>query len=415
MTFELRRLALAAAITLAAAAPAFAQDGNWVGTWTASAQPRWDSDFPVPIGMPGNFWNQTLRQVARVSIGGAAARIELSNEYGDHPVTISVASIALTDDGAAIDDGTAIPLSFGGAPLITIPPGAVVLSDAATLDIPALSEVSVSLFFEGVAPASTVHWDGHNTAYVAQGDQTAAADFPDDAISMTQRAFLTEIMVDAPEDTTAVIAFGDSITDGDGSSIDGNDRWPDVLARRLVEAGHSVAVQNQGISGAKVLSDRMGTNALARFERDVLSQDDATAVLVMIGINDIGWPGTGLAPDDTPVTADQIIAGHKQLIARAHANGLKVYGATLTPFRDSFAGTPFEGYWTEEKEAMRLAVNAFIRSGAYDGVVDFDKVVEDPATPGAILPAFDKGDHLHPNAAGYQAMGESIDLDMILN
>ncbi|NJO37826.1 MAG: SGNH/GDSL hydrolase family protein [Rhizobiales bacterium] len=289
----------------------------------------------------------------------------------------------------------------------------MVLSDPADLEIPALAEVAVSLYFDGVAPTSTIHWDGHDTAYVASGDQTAAASFPDDALTMTKRVFLTEIMVDAPEGTTAFITFGDSITDGDGSTIDGHDRWPNVLAERLIEAGMNVAVQNQGISGAKVLSDRMGTNALARFERDVLSQDDATAVVVMMGINDIGWPGSALAPNDPPADAKAIIAGYKQLIARAHANGLKIYGATLTPFAESFAGTPFEGYYTDEKEAKRQEVNAFIKSGAFDGVIDFAAVVEDPEKPGHIRPEYDKGDHLHPNAAGFAAMAESIDLGML--
>ena len=202
-------------------------------------------------------------------------------------------------------------------------------------------------------------------------------------------------------------AFGDSITDGDGSTVDGNDRWPDVLAERFVKSGAPVAVLNEGISGAKVLSDRMGTNALARFDRDVLAQPHADTVILMMGINDVGWPGDGLAPHDPEPTADEIIEGYKQLITRAHDHGFKIIGATLTPFNGAFDGTPFQGYFTPDKEKIRVALNTFIRSGAFDGVIDFDKVIEDPANPGHSQAKYDKGDHLHPNPAGYAADGFS--------
>lgn len=411
---HLNKLAVSALITAAASLPgaAAAQDTDWVGTWTASAQPVWAPDFAVGMGMPGNLWNQTIRQTARVSVGGDRVRFEVSNEYGEFPITIGAAAIALTDDEARIKDGTSHAATFGGDASITIPPGGVVLSDPVDLAVPDLTEVSVSLYFDGVAPTSTLHWDGHQTGYIAGGDQTAAADLPE-AQTLTKRVFLTEIMVEADADLPAVILFGDSITDGDGATVDGNDRWGDVLAERLIEAGQPTAIQNQGISGAKVLRDRMGVNGLARFERDVLSQDDAVAVVIMLGINDIGWPGTNLAPNDPMADADEIIAGHKQLIARAQANGLKVIGATLTPFADSFEGTVFDGFYTEEKEAIRQKLNAFIRSGAYDAVIDFDKAVEDPDNPGHILPAYDKGDHLHPNPAGYAAMANAIDLSVL--
>src|SRR6185369_14616097 len=171
------------------------------------------------------------------------------------------------------------------------------------------------------------------------------------------RLFVSEVMVDAPDGASALVAFGDSITDGDGSTVDGNDRWPNVLAARLAQAGKPVAVLNQGISGDKVLSDRMGVNALARFDRDVLNQPHAKTVTLMMGINDIGWPGCGLAPTDKEPTAEEIIAGYQQLVTRAHLHGLRIIGVTLTPFGDSFAGTPFEGYYSEAKEKIRVAVN----------------------------------------------------------
>lgn len=406
-------VAAIAGFALTGAAQA-ADGGDWIGTWTASAQPAWESDFPIGMGMPTNLWNQTIRQVARVSIGGDQVRIVISNEYGEYPLVVGAAHIALTDDEAAIQAGSGVALTFGGESSITLPPGAPAVSDPVDFDLPALSEVSVSLFFPEGAPTTTMHWDGHQTAYVVGGNQVAEADLNDPS-SQTQRAFLTGIMVDADEGARAIVTFGDSITDGDGSTVDGNDRWPDTLAERLAEAGGPpVAVLNQGISGAKILTDRMGTNALARFERDVLNQPHADTVILMMGINDIGWPDTGLAMHDPMVTADDIIVGYKQLIERAHIDGLQIIGATLTPFGDAFAGSPFDGYYTPEKEAIRVAVNDFIRnSGAFDGVIDFDAVVVDPEKPGFIQAQFDKGDHLHPNPAGYDAMAESIDLQLL--
>jgi lysophospholipase L1-like esterase len=402
-------IALAAVIGLSSASRA-ADAGNWIGSWTASPQPDWGPDFPVPLGLPANLWKQTIRQNARLSIGGSQVRVVLSNEYGNAPMTIGAAHIALAGEGGKIKEGSDHPLTFGGNPSIVIPPGAPAVSDPVDMAVAPLALVSVSLYFPEVTPTTTMHWDGHETAYVTGGNKVADVGFKVDS-KQTQRVFLSEIMVDAPADAHAVVAFGDSITDGDGSTVDGNDRWPDRLAERLVAAGGPpVAVLNEGISGAKVLSDRMGVNALARFDEDVLSQPKADTVILMMGINDVGWPGCGLAQHDPEPSAEAIIDGYKQLIARAHAHGMRIIGATLTPFGDAFAGTPFEGYYTPEKEKIRLALNDFIRSGAFDGVIDFDKVIVDPNKPGYSLPKYDKGDHLHPNPAGYEAMAGAIDL-----
>jgi lysophospholipase L1-like esterase len=337
-------------------------------------------------------------------------RIVVSNEYGKMPLKIGDAHVGLAAEGGQIQAGSDRPLTFGGNPSIVIPTGAPAISDPVDLAVAPLAQLSVSLFFPEVAPTTTMHWDGHQTAYLAAGNKAADVAFKADS-KQTQRAFLTEILVDAPAGARAIIAFGDSITDGDGSTIDGNDRWPDRLAERLAAAGGPpVAVVNEGISGDKVLTDRMGVNALARFDRDVLSQPKADTVILMMGINDVGWPGCGLAPHDPEPTAEAIIDGYKQMIARARTHGMRIIGATLAPFGDAFAGTPFEGYYTPEKEKLRLALNAFIRGGAFDGVIDFDQVVVDPQKPGYALAKFDKGDHLHPNAAGYEAMAASIDL-----
>ena len=389
-------------------------EGGWIGTWSASAQPAWDPDFPIPLGLPSNLYQKTIRQVARVSIGGSKVRIVLSNEYGDVPLEVGAAHVALTADGPNIQPGSDKALTFGGKSSIIIPPGAPAISDPIDLTVAPLSLLSVSLYFPKSAPTDTMHWDGHQTAFVTSGNKVSDTEFKADS-KQTQRVFLSQILVDAPADARAIVLFGDSITDGDGSTVDGNDRWPDHLAKRLVDAGGApVAVLNQGISGAKMLSDRMGVNALARFQRDVLSQPYADTVVLMMGINDIGWPGSGLAPNDPEPTADDIIAGYRQLIQRAHADGMRIVGATLTPFDDAFKGGPFDGYYSSDKEKIRQAVNDLIRSsGEFDGVIDFDKAVVDSAKPGYIKAEFDKGDHLHPNQAGYAAMAESIDLKML--
>ena len=413
-----QRLALTGALAVALAAPfaggRAADGGDWIDTWSAAAQPVWGSDFFAPLDFPRNLWGQTIRQVARVSLGGEQVRIAVSNEYGELPMTVDAAHIALSDTGAKIQEGTDRALTFSGDPSITIPPGASVVSDPVDLSVPALGSVAVSLYFADVTPATTMHWDGRQTAYIVAGDKTAEADITPDATTLS-RLFLSRVIVDAPEGARAIVTFGDSITDGDGASADENNRWPDILAERLHEAGDTqTAVLNEGISGERVLTDRMGINALARFEEAVLTHPYVDTVIFMMGINDIGWPDMVLDPQGAAPTADDVIAGYQQLIARAHDHGIRVIGATLTPFDNAFEGTPLEGYYNEDKEAARVAVNEWIRtSGAFDGVIDFDAVVQDPENPTRMLPAYDKGDNLHPNDAGYEAMANAIDLSLL--
>ncbi|MFC3552139.1 SGNH/GDSL hydrolase family protein [Lysobacter cavernae] len=402
-------------ILAGAAAPSHAatpERRTWITTWTAAPQPLWNGDFALPTNVPYHLWNQTVRQTARVSLGGARVRVRLSNEYGDTPLTIGAAHVALAGKGAGIVTASDRTLTFGGQPSVTIPPGAPVLSDPVELAVAALGEVSVSLYLPSPTPPATFHWDARQTAYIGAGNQTGAATLKADA-TLTTRVFLSAIEVEAAPATRTVVAIGDSITDGNMATMDANTRWPDVLNQRLV--GRDIAVLNAGISGARVLSDKMGVNALARFDRDVLAQPGITAVIVLMGINDISWHGTPLAPDGDATQAEDLIVGYRQLIARAHTRSVRIVGATLTPFEGALQDTPMRGYFTADKERVRQAVNAWIRnSGEFDAVIDFDAATRDPSRLTRLLPAYDSGDHLHPGDAGYRAMAESIDLRALL-
>jgi lysophospholipase L1-like esterase len=392
-----------------------AENSAWIPTWAASPQPVWDADFFAPVGVPRSVRNQTIRQDGRASIGGNRVRIVVSNEYGKLPLVIGGAHVALAGAGSDIVAGSDRKLTFSGQDSITVPPGAPAVSDPVDLQVPALGSVAVSLFFPEITPTTTWHNDAKQTGYLADGDVTGAADLKD-AQKLPSRVFLSEILVDAAPDARAIVTFGDSITDGEGSTPDGNHRWPDLLAERLIKEGATnVAIVNEGISGARVLRDRMGDNALARFDRDVLSQPRADTVVLMMGINDVGWPDTILVPKgESAPSAQDVIAGYEQLIDRAHERGLRILGATLTPFEDTFHGTPLYGFYDEAKEAKREAINNWIRtSGKFDGVIDFDAVVRDASDPKHIKAEYDHGDHLHPNDAGYAAMAGSIDLGML--
>jgi lysophospholipase L1-like esterase len=384
-----------------------ADAGVWMPSWTASPQPIWNNDFVLPLGLPATLRDQTVRQTVRASVGGSRVRIVLSNEYGAQALQVGAARIAPAG-------GAGKALTFGGQQTVTVPASAVVMSDPVDMPVAPLSQLSVSLYFPQTTPLTTIHWEGLQPAQIAAGNVVGANTLKADSV-VNSRLFLSAVLVDAAPGTRTVVAFGDSITDGAASTPGTDQRWPDFLARRL--AGQNVAVLNGGISGGRVLKNHMGMNALARFERDVLGQPGITSVILLMGINDISWPGSTLEPKEPATQADALIAGYRQLITRAKTRGVRIVGATLTPFEGALTmpGSPIANYHSPAKDAVRQRINAWIRgSGEFDAVLDFDAVVQDPQSPLRILPAYDSGDHLHLGDAGNKAVAESIDLKLLL-
>ncbi len=390
---------------LCAAAPGAQADG-WIGSWGASDV--------FPVGADVNY--QTLRQFVRLSAGGKRVRIRFSNATGQYPLVIGAAHVAKpAADGAAgaIDPATDHTLTFGGTGSVTVAPGAEVVSDPVEMELPALSTLAISTFVPRWTGPAVIHLDGVATTYISNdADVTSAASMPSPHTS-TSRFFIDEVDIEAAGQPGALVTLGDSITDGYRSQVDANHRWPDRLAERLAARSNAapVGVVNAGVSGNRILHDHpedlFGPSALARLDRDVLSTPGLRWVVLMEGINDIGHSTSADLPEQD-VSADQIIAGMKQVIARVHAQGAKIYGATLTPYE----GTVFHGYYQPEGEAKRQAVNSWIRSGDFDAVIDFDAAVRDPEHPTRIRSDYDVGDHLHPNDAGYRAMGDAIDLKL---
>lgn len=403
---------LAATLAHPAASAAQADStGNWATSWYASPQPLWGPTFVLPTNIPVSLEGQTVREVIKVSAGGKRIRLMFSNRYGKTPLTIGEVRVALSHGGAAIVRDTDTVVTFNGQRSVSVPPGAPVLSDPIAFELAPLKTVAVTSFYPTRTPVTTFHWGDQQTAFVAGGNQTSAAMIASGS-AIKGRMFLNALQVDAHPATRTVVAFGDSITDGNGSTPDANRRWPDLLAQRFARS--NVAVVNAGISGARVLGDLMGERALARFDHDVLAQPGVKTVVLFMGINDIGWPSSPFAPHDPAMTAERLIDGYQQLIARARSRNVRIIGATLLPFEGALKGTPFEGHYSPQKESVRQAVNQWIRSaGAFDSVVDFDALLRDPGHPARIRPAYDSGDHLHPGDAGYRAMANAFDLKIL--
>jgi len=376
-----------------------------VATWASAQQ------VPEPNNAvaPADLSDATLREIVHVSLGGGLLRVRFSNAFGTQPLVITSAHVALpVAHTGAIDPTTDKALQFDGSSSLLIPAGADILSDPVDFKLPALSDLAVTFHLDRAPQVQTSHPGSRSTTFLSHGDSTAAVRL-DSPKKVEHWFFLSGVDIAATPAASTFIAFGDSITDGHGSTTDGNDRWPDAFASLLQKNkdAQEIAVINEGIGGNHMLTDGLGPNALARFDRDALAPSGVSTLLLLEGVNDLGI----LARSEKPVTDEQRTAllhalesSYMQFVARAHAHGLRVLGATILPYVGS-------GYYhpSPADEAERLKLNAWIRQpGHFDGVVDFDLVTADPSHPGHLLPAYDCGDHLHPSPAGYRAMAAAI-------
>lgn len=380
--------------------------GSWVSSWaTAEQYPRASFGDSVNWSLAG-FENQSIRQVVRISRGGSELRIQLSNAYGTRPLKLAGATIGRTRAGAAVDGGSLRQLRFGGSRTTTIPVGGVLTSDALPFRTKALESLTVTLYLKESTGAATHHEGALATTYRGVGDHrfdTTGSGFSEKSTSWY---YLTAVHVKGGRGgNSSIIAFGDSLTDGWSSSVDTNNRYPDELAEMLVDRGTPTAVANLGINGSKLRVDSpcFGERGLSRFHNQVLRQPNAGAVIVSIGLNDIGtsgWP-TGFCGETSVVSAADVIDAHRAIIRAASQRGLRILGATLTPLKGS-------SYYSPEHEQIRDAVNAWIRSsGEYDAVLDFERTLAAPTDEDTLNPIFDSGDHLRPNDAGRRAMAEA--------
>ncbi len=397
---------------IAAAQSAKNVPGHWVSAWSTAVH--------TPLVFPGmrqplTFDNQTIREIVRPTIGGERLRVRFSNTFGKTPLELGSAHIALVKQDGTLVAGSDRALTFAGKDSVQIPAGAPMLSDPVDLEIPAFADVAISIYVPKEADPSTFHLLGQRaTSISGPGNFVSAVNIP--SVKQTNSWYwLSDLEFWAPQQTSAIVTLGDSITDGFGAKEGEYQDWPDQLADRLAQdkGSPTFAVDNEGIGGNRILYDGAGVSTLARFDRDVLAAPGVTEVILLEGINDIGWPNMKPRPmpngvtrknpfADQGVTADDLILGMKQIIARAHEHGIKVFGATMTPYEGA-------SYFTPEGEKVREAVNQWIRSsGAFDGVFDFDAAVRDPQHPEQYRDDLQSGDHLHPNAAGYKAMAASI-------
>ena len=382
---------------------------KWVGSWVSSQQ------IPEPRNAldPADLRDATLRQIVHLTLGGKEVRVRLSNAFGTEPLHVTSAHIArpLSSSTGSVDVSTDKALTFAGSPDVTIPAGADYVSDPVAFPVAAFSNLAISLYLETAPAQQTSHPGSRQTSFLVHGNQVSSVDLLN-AKQVDHWYQISGVDVTAPAQAASVVVLGDSITDGRGSTTNGNDRWPDNLARRFQAAAATrmLGVLNAGTGGNRLLQDGLGPSALARFDRDVLAQAGVRTLIVLEGINDVGTLTADheVSPEEHQSLVLRMTGAYEQIVARGHAYGIRVIGATITPYMGNTGYHP-----TPINEADRQAVNAWIRTpGHFDAVVDFDKIVRDPAHPDQLLPAYDSGDHLHPSPAGYRAMADAVPLSL---
>ncbi|TMV93310.1 SGNH/GDSL hydrolase family protein [Thioclava sp. BHET1] len=391
--------ATATLLSMSLAAPALAE--SWTPVWMASPQAVWSDTSVFETGLPGSIAGATIRQPLTLGYAADRLRLVLSNTHGTRPLPIDAVTLARSGGAARVEAPQ--PVLFGGRPSALVAPGAELVSDPVPYPVEAGDRIAATLRFGPTARAEDFHWDARETSYLIDADLLA----PKVLAEIPARLTLSAVLSDRPA-RQVVIAMGDSITDGNGAPMDAMARWPDYLARAL--SGQEIAVVNAGISGGRLLSDGMGRSVLARLGQDALAMPGADTLVLLIGTNDIAWPGTPFAPEAPPMQLDRLQAGFLQVAARVHAQGMRLILGTIPPFEGALPDTPMAAsYWSPEKDALRREVNDWLRGADfYDGLVDFDRVLGAEDDDARLNRTYDSGDHLHPGTEGNRAMAEAV-------
>lgn len=410
---KLYQPALFSLVLFTSFAQAEVQKSQWVTTWAASPQKVWNKDFVFPTNIPDQISNQTIKQISQISLGGEAIRLVFTNQYGDQPLYIDKTTVGLVK-GQSLKSKSAYPVYFSGKLKAQILPGKQLMSDPIQLPVPDHAQLMVNSFIEKPTTFKTFHWDAKQTSWLITGNQTANLNTPSSAKTTTARLLLSAVEVKPKRKAHVVAVIGDSITDGATATLDANTRWTDFLAKRL--SPHQVAVINSGISGNRLLTDGMGDSALDRLKKEVFQYSGVKTLIVLVGINDISWPGTAFAPKQQIPTFETLTQGYKRVVDEAHRQGIQVIGATLLPFSGALPNTPLDNYYQPNKDELRQRINHWIRtSHTFDGVLDLEQGLKDPKHPDRLNPIYDSGDHLHPNDRGNQQMANLVDLNQLVN
>lgn len=410
---KLYQPALFSLILFTSFAQAEAQKSQWITTWAASPQKVWNKDFVFPTNIPDQISNQTIKQISQISLGGEAVRLVFTNQYGDQPLYIDKTTVGLIK-GQSLKAKSVYPVYFSGKLKAQILPGKQLMSDPIQLPVPDHAQLMINSFIQKPTTFKTFHWDAKQTSWIIAGNQTANLNTPSSAKTTTVRLLLSAVEVKPKRKAHVVAVVGDSITDGATATLNANSRWTDFLAKRL--SAHHVAVINSGISGNRLLTNGMGDSALERLKSEVFQYSGVKTLIVLVGINDISWPGTAFAPKQQIPSFEALTQGYKRVVDEAHEQGIQVIGATLLPFSGALPNTPLDNYYQPNKDELRQRINHWMRtSHTFDGVLDLDQGLKDPKHPDRLNPIYDSGDHLHPNDKGNQQMANLVDLNQLVN